>query len=245
MQQTNWYTIVFALAMTLLVSAGLASLKGALAPMQDANELLFNKKSILSSVMTVDKTVDAESIFNEKVKGYLVDHEGNIIREDTDGALKVAAPTELKKVQRVDLEIREMPLFIFTESDQSKRYILPTFGGGLWGWISSFVALGEDGNTIVGISFDHETETPGLGAQIKDDEGFYGDFIGEKIFNEQGEFVSVNVLKGNGDPANNDKTDHEIDGISGATITADGVTDMLKEDLATYTPFLMNETSSK
>jgi len=233
MQQTNWYTIVFALLMTLLVAAGLSSMKQYFAPLQKANELLFTKNQILGSVMDLQGDEDIDSLFDARVKGYILDNKGNIKEEDTDLALGVNIIKENKKGD----DVRALPLYVFKNEKGESNYILPSVGGGLWGWISCYVALNSSAEEVVGISFDHETETPGLGANIKDDPNFYNDFIGEKIVDASGELKGVAVRKGNGDPLNTDKTDNEIDAMSGATITGDGVTVMLQDDMSDYMPY--------
>ena len=112
-------------------------------------------------------------------------------------------------------------------------YIAPLIGTGLWGPIWGFVSFSDDGNTVTGASFDHKSETPGLGAEIR--ETFFEEqFIGQKILNSQGDFVSISVMKGG---ANVDSY-HEVDGITGGTITSDGVTDMLKDNLHIYSKYL-------
>lgn len=237
MLQTNWYTLLFAFVMSAIVALGLSTMREAWKDKQHANELLFNKTQILNSVMDVSPETNVDSVFKNQVSGYLMNNNGEIGEEQTNKALEVSAPLELNKVLEAN---EDLPLYIFTAKDGSIKYILPTFGGGLWGWISAYVALEGDKNTIAGITFDHESETPGLGAEIKDDPGFYNDFIGEKIV-DNGKIVGVMVRKGNNDPLNNDKTDHTIDAISGATITGDGVEDMLATNLAEYKDFLLTE----
>jgi Na+-transporting NADH:ubiquinone oxidoreductase subunit C len=88
-------------------------------------------------------------------------------------------------------------------------------------------------NTVAGVSFDHAGETPGLGAEIKDNAAWKAQFVGKKIYNDAGEFVSVTARKGGAIDKN-----HEVDGLSGATVTADGVTDMLYEGLKSYEPYM-------
>ena len=113
-------------------------------------------------------------------------------------------------------------------------YIFPMFGNGLWDWISGFVALDKDLNQIVGVAFDHKAETPGLGARISSDE-IQDRYKGKKIFNELGNLVSIKMLK---KEYNEMLTLHEVDGMSGATITANGLNDMLKNYLDCYLPFI-------
>ena len=88
-------------------------------------------------------------------------------------------------------------------------------------------------STIRGIVFDHKGETAGLGAEITQ-QWFQDRFVGEKIFNLDSKLVGINVSKSNNDPKNLDKDDHEVDAISGATITGDGVSDMIIERLNHY-----------
>ena len=95
------------------------------------------------------------------------------------------------------------------------------------------MSLKNDLNTIKGVSFDHKGETAGLGAEITKD-WFKESFVGEKVFDLDGNLAGITVLKGNNDPNNTDKDDHEVDAISGSTITGDGVTDMIKERLNNY-----------
>lgn len=236
LQETNVYTLIFALLMSALVAGGLAFLKQVWGPQQKANELLFSKNQILGSVMEVSADTDVNKIFQERVKGVIIDNNGKVTSENIEEALNI----NLYKESKVDASKRKFPVYTYTENGKN-RFIIPTVGLGLWDQIKAYVALEEDKNTIAGIVFDHVGETPGLGAKIKDDAGFYTDFIGEKIFNKTGELVGVNVFKGNGDPANTNKNDHKIDAISGATITGDGVTAMLKNELTLYKPFLTSK----
>jgi Na+-transporting NADH:ubiquinone oxidoreductase subunit C len=111
----------------------------------------------------------------------------------------------------------------------------------LWDAIWGYVALEGDKNTIKGAVFDHKGETAGLGAEITQN-WFQNSFKGEKVFDREGELVGINVSKTNNDPDGIDKDDNEVDAISGATITGDGVTDMIKERLQNYIPFFnLNE----
>ena len=114
-----------------------------------------------------------------------------------------------------------------------KCFIIPLRGKGLWGPIWGYIALRDDINTVYGAVFAHKSETPGLGAEIN--QGFFQEpFRDKKIFNENNEFVSIKVIKG-GAP---EGSLHGVDGISGGTITSDGVTDMLKERVGRYLPYL-------
>ena len=112
-------------------------------------------------------------------------------------------------------------------------YILSVRGKGLWDAIWGNIALEKDMNTIAGVDFDHKAETPGLGAEIKDNAAWKKQFIGKSISDDQGGIRGVAVMKGG---AKNDVW--QVDGISGATITADGVEEMLERGLKYYSPVL-------
>ena len=105
-------------------------------------------------------------------------------------------------------------------------------GKGLWGPIWGYVALEDDMNTVHGASFGHKGETPGLGAEIET-AAFQQQFVGEKIFDESGKFVSVRLVKSGANP--DDK--HAVDAVSGGTITSNGVTEMLHRTLGYYVSY--------
>ena len=114
------------------------------------------------------------------------------------------------------------------------KYVLPLSGKGLWGGIGGYLALDEDKNTIYGVNFNHESETPGLGAKIVE-LPFREQFEGKHIRNGEGEVVSVAVLKA----GNKAEGQEQVDAISGATITSSGVSTMLHEELVNnYVEFL-------
>ena len=113
------------------------------------------------------------------------------------------------------------------------KYILPLSGKGLWGGIGGYLALDEDKNTIYGVNFNHESETPGLGAKIVE-MPFREQFEGKHIRNAEGQVVSVAVLK----KGNMAEGQEQVDAISGATITSSGVSTMLQTNLEEYAEFL-------
>ena len=113
------------------------------------------------------------------------------------------------------------------------KYILPLSGKGLWGGIGGYLALDEDKNTIYGVNFNHESETPGLGAKIVEPE-FRSQFEGKHIRNAEGAVVSVAVLKA----GKHAEGQEQVDAISGATITSSGVSTMLEVNLEEYKEFL-------
>ncbi len=112
-----------------------------------------------------------------------------------------------------------------------KKYVFPLKGMGLWGGISAFVSVNEDLNTIYGAYFNHESETAGLGAEIKDSQAWQEKFQGKKIADENGE-TKIAVVKKVEAP------EYEVDCVTGATLTSNGVSDMLREGLKKYLDIL-------
>ncbi len=132
--------------------------------------------------------------------------------------------------------------------EEVQFYVLPLYGYGLWDNIWGYVALEKDLNTIKGVRFDHKGETPGLGARISSDE-IQSRYEGKKIYSEGGEVVSVKIMKGEMGGGQRSveayaSEPHQVDGLSGATITGKGVNDMLKAYLDSYDKFI-KETQSK
>ena len=118
-------------------------------------------------------------------------------------------------------------LYYACEIDGQKKYVFPLKGMGLWGGISAFVAVDDDLNTIYGAYFNHESETAGLGAEIKDSQAWQEKFQGKKIFSDDGN-LAIGVVKKVENPAS------EVDCVTGATLTSNGVSDMLREGLKFY-----------
>jgi len=229
---SNRYITIYTLIMTLVVSIVLAFTVTGLKPFHDAAEAVFKKRDLLSAIEDqLPKKLAAMSdeevlkLFDSKMEQVVIDAQGEVMQGIT--AEKVDMAAEEKK----PADQRHYPLFIYN-GDKGKIYLMSVRGNGLWDKISGYIALKDDLNTIAGASFSHVAETPGLGAEIKDNPNFPKQFIDKKLLNEQGEYVSVKVVKGGvKDPL------HEVDGISGATITSTGVSEMLVRGLEVYLPY--------
>lgn len=220
----NSYTFVFAGVMVVVVAALLSFAATALKPFQDKNVSLEKKQNILSSIGVEVSRDEAETDYDTYIKQELVINNGKV-KEGVD-AFTIDLSKEIKKSP----EERDAPLYV-AEKDGSTFYIIPLRGKGLWGPIWGYISLKGDINTVSGATFGHKGETPGLGAEIVAT-GFTGQFPEKKILDEQGEFVSIQVMKGNA------SGNHEVDGISGGTITSVGVQDMLEDCIQAYVPYL-------
>ncbi len=228
-RNSNAYTFIFAIVMVIVVAAALAFTATTLKPIQAENVRNEKMQNILSTIgVDVDRT-EASNTFEEFVKEKLALKSDGSVDENTD-----AFAIDLKKELAKDKNDQRYPIYI-AEKDGKKFYVVPLYGAGLWDAIWGYIALADDENTIVGASFDHKGETPGLGAEIN--QSWYEDqYIGKTIFDESGNFVSVKAVKG-GAPSGDQ---HGVDAISGGTITSDGITAMLDERLRNYLPYFKN-----
>ena len=232
-RDSNAYTFLFAALMVLVVASSLAFTATSLKDKQNENVRKEKMQNILSTIGISTDRDKAEGLYNQYITQELaLIADGSA--DESVNAFKVEMATETKK----PLEQQRFPLYI-AEVEEAKYYIVPLRGAGLWDAIWGYIALEDDMTTIKGAVFDHKGETAGLGAEITQD-WFQDRFVGEKIFNQVGELVGINVSKTNNDPKGLDKDDHEVDAISGATITGDGVTDMISERLAHYTAYFKN-----
>lgn len=245
MRQSNLYVILFAIGLTVIFGGALSLTNVGLKPLQDKQVELDTKKKILGAVMDISNISDPNeilSLYDQKVKSIVVDIEGNEVTTDAKGNPVVAEKVNIQKNSKLDPKERQYPVFMFLgENETVEAYIFPTFGNGLWDWISSYVAFGKDLNTVKGIAFDHKGETPGLGARITED-AVQSRYIGKKVFDGGGGLVSITMVKGEG---NAGLSDHQVDGLSGATMTAKGVNAMLESYLEYYAAFIKKVKTEK
>lgn len=239
----NLYTVLFAIGMVIVVGFILAFLASFLKPTITENKRLEKQQNILYAMGVNNNegnsanfvsTDEAPRLFKDYIKRQLIIKEGEIIEDTTAYLIDIKKEKSLAKDASYK---RRLPLFI-GEKDGKTYYIAPVRGKGLWDAVWAYVAMDEN-MVIQGAYFDHQAETAGLGANIKE-RFFMDDFVGEHLKDESGNFVGVDISKSNADPLNNDKTDNEVDAIAGATITGDGVSAMLRNDLRLYVPYFEN-----
>ena len=223
--------------MTIFFGTLLSFTRMKLGPIQKVQVEIDTKKKILGAVMDIS-TLSADEVlelYNKKMSSLVLDISGNEVLAP-NGEKLIAEEINIQKNYKVAKNDRDYPVFMFSDDGSTiDYYIFPMFGNGLWDWISGFVALDKDLNKVVGVAFDHKAETPGLGARISSNE-IQDRYKGKEIFDGLGNLVSVRMLK----KENNAELDiHEVDGMSGATITANGLNDMLKNYLDCYLPFII------
>lgn len=228
--------------MTGIAALVLAFMATSLKPRHDLNEAIYNKRAILAAVegplgKKIEDLSDLEvqGIFDNQVEQIVLDMTGSVADEATILNRKykgvLAEDIDMAKEKKRPEADRLLPLFVFDEGSK-KYYILSIRGSGLWDEIWGNIAVEDDFITLAGTAFDHKAETPGLGGEIKDNPAFSAQFKGKKLFDEAGNYTSVVVRKGG---ARNPR--FEVDGISGATITCDGVSEMLYRGIKYYEPY--------
>ncbi|UZR94614.1 NADH:ubiquinone reductase (Na(+)-transporting) subunit C [Chondrinema litorale] len=233
MQQSNTYIIAFAAGLTIVLGGLLSLAAVGLKEQQQISIELDTKKQILSAVMDVEGKAkqDLAVVYDERIKSTAINYDGEVL-EDV-----VPEDINVDKEYKKEPEDRKYPVYMFMSESDPEKYeaiIVPIYGFGLWDYIWGYVALEDDLNTIKGVSFDHKGETPGLGARITD-LPVQQRYQGKTINDESGKYVSVEMVKGENHTG---LGEHEVDGLSGATMTANGVNDMLYNYLEYYQAYL-------
>lgn len=226
---SNSYTIIYSAVIVVIVAFLLAFVFQALKPMQDANVALDKKKQILNSLNIRDlSNEEADAKYKEVViADDVIDEKGKVVEAGTQGGEKAGFKLESK-----DYKAGKLALYI-CKVNGSRKYVIPVYGMGLWGPISGYIALNEDKTTVYGAYFNHESETAGLGAEIKDNVAWQEKFQGKKVFTSgDDKTIALGVEKNVTDPAT------QVDAVTGATLTSNGVRDMLHEALGKYLTFL-------
>ena len=219
---SNRYVFLYASVMVIVVALVLSAAATLLRPLQERNMRIEKMQNILAAINIPASRAEAEELFERYITTTkIVNHLGEELEGD-------AFEVELQDENRKDVADRQLPVFV-ADVDGEVFYILPIRGAGLWGPIWGYVGLESDLVTIAGANFDHSSETPGLGAEIADKE-FQEQFPGKRIFDAEGNFRPVRVVKGTAPPSDL----HAVDGISGGTITSNGVTNMLRDGLKVY-----------
>lgn len=229
---SNGYTFMFAIILVVVVAAVLAFTATSLQPTQRKNVRQEKMQNILATVGIETDRPGAQKLYDQYIVEELTLDENGEVVESVD-AFEVDLAKELKK----PVEEQVFPLYV-AEVEGETYYIVPLRGSGLWNAIFGYISLKDDVNTVKGATFDHLGETPGLVAEITK-EWFKKSFEEEKIFDGEGNLVGVSVVKGDIDPS--DKDDNKVDAISGATITGDGVSNMISERLKRYLPYFKKQ----
>ena len=242
------YTFGFAIVMVVVVGTALAATAISLKPLQQANAADKKMMDILGAIK-VDQRDNAKELFAEYVTSRVsIDatgaqvsvKQGEVSTTDATDPFNIDIKKDYRshKPAKGDLSWANADDLTFPvfecQKDGETYFVVPMVGSGLWGPIWGYVALEGDMQTIYGAKFDHKTETPGLGAEIK--ESFFTEKFEGKTLAEVGP-TYFSVLKGGA------LTDvHSVDGITGGTITSKGVDEMLNRTMGIYLKYFNNAT---
>lgn len=242
-KNSNWFTFLFAAIMVVVVGVSLAALAISLKPLQDRNLELEKMKNIMMSINVMSKSddmYDAEELYEQLITdGAVLASNGSVKYSGRDTTFAVDVQKEFKSL---GYDERNYPILV-ANHEGNTYYVIPMVGKGLWGPIWGYVSLKDDFTTVYGATFDHKTETPGLGAEISE-EGFQVQFK-EKTLNmaatASGASSSLlfEVLKGGSGVTK----DYAVDGITGGTVTSKGVQEMIDRSVRVYLPYFETKKS--
>ena len=237
MQQSNTYIITFSLILTIVLGGLLSGISQVLGPRQKAAQDLDTKKQILGAIPSEKQKLEDMSPqqvlerYARVITAEVADYQGNLLTTNEKGEPMIAENVNIEKNYKKIDEERVYPAFKYAANGE-EAYILPVFGAGLWDAIWGYVALEPDLTKVKGISLDHRGETPGLGARITDDE-IQARYRGKSLYDASGQLVSITMVKG--EKNSEDKLGpNKVDGMAGATLTANGVNNMLLKYLGYY-----------
>lgn len=229
-KQSNLYTLIYSIVLVLVVGIVLSIIYQSLRPEQEANVANDTKTQILRAARISSNPGNVAKVFSAHIqKGYIVNYHGIIVDHNSDHAF--ATCLNIASEFKLAPDKRKLPV-LECSTHQGTKYIVPVYGAGLWGPIWGYIAIDADGSTIYGAYFAHQGETPGLGAEIEKPK-FSSQFEGKEIFSPRGQFQSVVVCK----PGQEPRSGAYVHGVSGGTITSQGVSKMLRESLEPYTQF--------
>lgn len=230
-KQSNIYALIYAVGLVLVVGIVLSVIYQSLNSKQTENAANDTKAQILRAARINTQGANVSDTFNKYVtRSYIVDYHGNIVNNNPDDAFNACMNMSVEMKKPADS--RQLPVFE-CNTTSGVKYIIPVYGAGLWGPIWGYIAFDANGNTIYGAYFAHQGETPGLGAEIEKP-AFSNQFQGKDIFSDHGKFMSVKVCKPGQEPRNG----AFVNGVSGGTITSQGVDKMLRSSLEPYTEYL-------
>ncbi len=233
---SNRYIFVYATIMVIIVAFLLSLTATVLQPYQQKNLETEKMKDILESAnIIVEQKADILDTYNKHVvREIIIDETGSVISEYSDGkniigsgrAFDINLKEELSSITKIGKG--KLPLYVIKNLKEEILYVIPLHGAGLWGPIWGAIALKDDLNTVEGVTFGHKSETPGLGAEIVTSK-FRDNFKDKRIFNDEGKFISIKIIK-KGRP----KTENDVDALTGGTVTCEAVSKMLTENLKNY-----------
>ncbi|GAA0784846.1 Na(+)-translocating NADH-quinone reductase subunit C [Marinobacterium sediminicola] len=245
MGKTLLVTILLCVICSVVVSAAAVILK----PKQVANKELDRKSNILAAAGISDPSKSIDELFQQITTKYVDLDSGKFVDVPAgyDEAKAAKDPQQGTKLAREDdiagikYQANIKPVYLVQGADGSvEKVVLPVHGKGLWSTLYGFLALEGDLNTVVGLGFYSHAETPGLGGEV-DNPAWKALWPGKKVYGEDTTDPQIGLIKGAVD-ASTPNAEYKIDGLSGATLTSNGVTNLVQFWMGEngYAPFLNN-----
>lgn len=230
MKQGETYILVYAAGVCLAGSLLLAATTAGLKTQQEKMVELDRKTNVLKAFQAPILDAARKKLPGDQLEKIYADHVREVL-VDPDG--KPAGKLSARETADGIAARRILPLFQWVENGSVRKYAFPVSGKGLWSTIYGYLALDEGATTIVGISFFKHGETPGLGGEIEQS-WFQDQFKGRRVF-DAGQPLPIVVAKGRAPAeASADKGRVVVDGISGATLTGNGVMAFLNAEMKRY-----------
>lgn len=226
------YTFIFAVIVCVVSAVMLSVFSEGLRPQKELNEELDVKKNILKAVVLKDpitpkmKGAEILNVYNSKIEEIVIDKEGNVVAGKTP-----------KQLTEKDKDL--YPLYIYKEDGRVMAYAFPVVGQGLWSTLYGYLAVEADATTIRGVTFYKHGETPGLGGEIEK-EWFQNNFKGKTVYSvKEHKLTPTVVVKGRAaDVVGKDELGYHVDGITAATLTGKGVTELMARWITVYDAYL-------
>jgi Na+-transporting NADH:ubiquinone oxidoreductase subunit C len=216
------FVIIYAAIVCLICSLMLSAAASILKKPQEYNVEIDRKTNVLKAFGVAVRDESGARIKAPDVEKYFVDHIAEVLIDASTGQ-QVATPADAKE---------PLPLYVWKEDGVVKKYAFPISGKGLWSTIYGYLALEQDLATIAGVTFYRHGETPGLGGECETD-WFQNNFRGKAVFAD-GKRVKFEVVKGKVTDRYPQGSDHAVDGISGATLTGNGIMKFMNAALDKY-----------
>lgn len=243
-------TLTVSVALCVVCAVFVSAAAVALKPKQEENKALDKKTNILAAANLSDPNKSVSALFDEKVTAKVLDMETNTWAEGIDpltfderkAAKEPSQSVQLsadKDIAGIKRHSRYKVVYMVQKGDKIEKLILPIHGKGLWSTLYGFMALEGDLNTVVGLGFYEHAETPGLGGEV-DNPSWKAQWPGKHVYKPGAEQeAALGLIKGKVDPNGKNAT-YQIDGLAGATLTSNGVTNLVKFWLGEngYAPFL-------
>jgi Na+-transporting NADH:ubiquinone oxidoreductase subunit C len=228
-------TLIIAVTLSLVCSVLVASTAIILKPVQQRNEELYRQQIILDVAGLYEPGGDINSLF-ERIDTRMVDLASGRYTDDVSAAgfdaidaakdpdlgVTISAESDIANIRQ---RARFAPVYLVEKDDTIEQIILPVYGSGLWSTMFGFLSLGPDGSTVLGLRFYEHAETPGLGDQVDKPE-WREKWVGKQVF-ASGDQPQIEVVRGFVSEGV-DNAKYQVDGISGATLTGRGVTNLVR-----------------